>query len=158
MLRFIGKIIKLFVVFNVLAVVAGVIARQLVEPDGDETTDEFTLPTIMYGTQFASTAAALRHGSLITYMGGAEIDLTGATLADHATLTVLTIMGGVEIRVPPHWRVDFTSEVYAGDSQERLDGQDALPEDAPLLRVDARTVMGGLEITNRPRRTTSPTP
>ncbi len=148
-MRFIGKIVKFFVIFNVLAVIAGLLAKQLIEAEGDETTDEFTLPTIMFGNKFVSTAAALRHGSLITFLGGAEIDLTGATPADHADLTVLTVMGGVQIRVPPHWRVEMTSAVWAGEVQLHLDGQDDLPGDAPRLRIDSRLVMGGLEVTNR---------
>ena len=157
-MRFIGKIVKFFFIFNLLAVIAGLIVKQLVQPEGDETTDEFTLPTIMFGSRFVSTAKALKHGSLITFMGGTEVDLTGATLADHASLTLLTVMGGVEVRVPPQWRIEFASEVYAGEAQTNIDGQDELGDDAPVLHIEAKTLMGGLEVTNRPRRTTSPTP
>jgi len=146
------------VLFNVLAMISGVIVKQLVQSEGDESSDEFTLATVMYGSQFSSKAEAFRSGSLVTYMGGVELDLSHAALAPHARLTLLTVMGGVDVRVPPHWRIEVTSEVFAGDSQVQLEGQDDLPLDAPVLTVDARTIMGGLGITNVPKRTTSPTP
>ena len=158
-MRQLGKILKYAIAFNLLAALTGMIVKQLVQSDGDETTDEFTLATVMLGSQFTSTAESLRHGSIITFMGGAEIDLTRATLnGGAAQLTVLTVMGGVELRVPPHWRIETESLVFAGDSTSDLIGQDDLPDTAPVLRISARTLMGGLSITNKPRRTTSPTP
>ena len=157
-MRFIGKLIKYTLIFNVMALISGVIVKQLVQSEGDESTDEFTLATVMFGNHFASKAEALRKGSLVTFMGGVELDLTAATLSPGATLDLLTIMGGVDVRVPPHWRVEVTDDVIAGDSQVTLDGQNDLPAEAPVLKVTARTIMGGLGITNQPKRTTSPTP
>ena len=157
-MRFIGRILKYAVAFNVLAIVSALIVKQLVQSEGDETTDEFTVATVMFGSQFTSRASALLHGSLITYMGGVELDLTNATLAPGARLTLLTVMGGVDIRVPPHWRIEVETEVVIGDSQVTLQGQDDLVESAPVLRIDARTIMGGIGITNQPKRTTAPTP
>ena len=157
-MRFIGKIFKFFILFNVVAVIVGLIVKMVVQPEGDETTEEFTLPTVMFGNRFVSTAESFRHGSLITFLGGVEVDLTDATVTNSASLTLLTVMGGVQVRVPPHWRVEFTNEVYAGDARLSLDDQDDLPDDAPTIHVDAKTLMGGLEVTNRPRRTTSPAP
>ena len=157
-MRQLGKILKYAIAFNLLAALGGLIVKQLVQSDGDETTDEFTLATVMLGSQFTSTAESLRRGSIITFMGGAEIDLTRATIDGSARLTLLTIMGGVELRLPPHWRIETESLVLAGDSNSDLVGQDDLPDTAPVLQINARTVMGGLSITNKPRRTTSPTP
>ncbi len=157
-MRFLGKILKYTLIFNILALVSGVIVKQLVQSEGDETTDEFTLATVMFGNNFVSTATALRAGSLITYMGGVELDLTDANLAPGARLTLLTVMGGIDVRVPPHWRVEVDTEVVMGDCQVDLIDQDELPDSAPVLIIDARTYMGGLAITNQPKRSTAPTP
>ena len=157
-MRFLGRIIKYAVIFNVLAALSGALVKQLIRSEGDETTDEFTLATVMFGNHFVSRATALRSASLVTYMGGVELDLTNAELAPNARLTLLTVMGGVDVRVPPHWRVEIATEVVMGDSQVELRDQDALPESAPTLVVDARTIMGGLGITNQPKRSTAPTP
>jgi hypothetical protein len=96
-MRQLGKILKYAIAFNLVAALTGLIVKQLVQSDGDETPDEFTLATVMFGSQFTSTADSLRHGSIITYMGGAEIDLTRATLTGGAQITLLTVMGGVEL-------------------------------------------------------------
>ncbi len=91
-------------------------------------------------------------------MGGVELDLANATLAPGARLTLLTVMGGVEVRVPAHWRIEVETEVVIGGSRVTLEGQDDLGESAPVLRIDTRTIMGGIGITNQPKRTTAPTP
>lgn len=153
-----GKILKYLMAINVMAVLSALIVKQLVRSEGDETTDEFTLATVMFGNQFNSSSTALRSGSLITYMGGVELDLTNSTLATGARLTLLTVMGGVDVRVPPHWRIEADTQAMLGDSQIQLDEQDALSDSAPVLRIEARTIMGGLRITNRPRRHAAPTP
>ena len=157
-MRLIARLIKYIIVFNVVAVISALIVKQFVQSEGDETTDEFTLATVMFGSQFASTAGAFRHGSVITYMGGVELDLSDATLDTGARLTLLTVMGGVEVRVPSHWRIDIKSDVTMGDSQVQLEGQDDLADSAPVFTIDARTVMGGFALTNTPKRTTAPTP
>lgn len=158
LMRLVLRIIKLFIVFNVLAVVGALIVRQLVPSEGDEESDTFTLSTVMNGSQFKSRSEALQHARVLTFMGGAEIDFTQAVLADGATLVLQTVMGGVEVRVPPHWRVELQSAVMAGESSTRLDGQDDLPDDAPTLTIEAQTIAGGVMITNKPRRSAAPTP
>ncbi len=51
-MRFIGRILKYAVAFNVLAIASALIVKQLVQSDGDETPNEFTLATVMFGSQF----------------------------------------------------------------------------------------------------------
>jgi hypothetical protein len=79
-------------------------------------------------------------------MGGVELDLRGARPAsDTMILDVLVWWGGIELKVPPDWRV--TSEVVpimAGI------------EDKTKVQLDAKThlivrglvVMGGIEVAN----------
>jgi len=155
---FVKNVVKAIVAFNLAALAAGLAAKQLVPAEGGETSDEFVHPTIMFGTEFKSTATALRHGRVFTFMGGTQVDLTGAELASGAELEIITLMGGVEVRLPPGWRVEAANTVMAGDTQMALDGQDALGVDAPVLRIRSQTIMSGLVITNRPRRRTTPSP
>jgi hypothetical protein len=157
-IRIAKNVVKAVLAFNLVALAAGLIAKQLVPVEGDEHSAEFVHPTIMFGTEFKSETDALRHGRIFTLMGGTQVDFTGASLASGAQLEIITIMGGVEVRVPATWRIDATNSVMAGDAQMTLDGQDELGSDAPVLRVKSQTVMSGLVITNRPRRRTSPSP
>lgn len=157
-IRTVKTLIKGVLAFNVMALVAGLVAKKLIPPEGDEATPEFVHPTIMFGTEFKSEAPALRSGRIFTLMGGAQVDFSGAGLSPGAQLEIITIMGGVEVRVPPHWRIEATNSVMAGDTQMMLDGQGELGPDAPVLRVRSQTIMSGLVITNRPRRRSTPSP
>lgn len=145
-MRFVRKAIKFMVIFDLLALGVGLALKVLLQSEGDESSDEFKLATILFGSEFVSSAESFRHGVVTTYMGGVEVDLTGATIEHRATLSLLTVMGGVSVRVPDTWRVNLNSSVTAGDAQLTAEGQDDLPADAPVLNIDARTIMAGVDI------------
>jgi DUF4097 and DUF4098 domain-containing protein YvlB len=73
------------------------------------------------------------------------IDLTEADFNTSATLELTAVAGGIEVTVPPHWRVEMTSTVFAGGT-ENLTDPDATDDDAPLLVVDARAYFGGIAV------------
>jgi hypothetical protein len=136
-----------FIFFGLLAYGFGMLARQLFLGLGDETTGEFELVTIMEGKQFASRADLLRSGKVTTVMGGVDLDLRDASPApEGADLAVFTIMGGVALRVPDTWIVETDGRALVGGHQTSVANRSALPEDAPVLRVHARTLFGGLDI------------
>ncbi|MGB5167468.1 MAG: hypothetical protein WBP49_03575, partial [Acidimicrobiia bacterium] len=62
-----------------------------------------------------------------------------------ATLELTAVAGGIEVTVPTKWRVEMTSTVFAGGT-ENLTDPDAADDDAPLLVVDARAYFGGIAI------------
>ncbi len=130
------------------AIVGQVMSRKLTR--GDESTNEFQVAAIFGGKSFESHAAGLRSGSVITSMGGVEIDLREATLdVAGADLELKTTMGGVQVLVPDHWAVDLTTETVAGECQARVTALEDLPEDAPRLHVHAETRMGGVLVTTK---------
>ena len=93
---------------------------------------------------FESRATSFTKGALFVYMGGAEIDLMDAELAAEARLSVKVVMGGVSIVVPPSWRVEVRSDVKMGEVVNKTDPDD--PADGPLLVIDVKVVMGGVEV------------
>jgi len=115
---------------------------------GDEGSDDFQVATIMNGGEFSSRATNLRSGTAITVMGGARIDLRGATLdPSGASLELNTFMGGLEVLVPEDWAVEVDDEVLGGDLKVNVASLEDLPEDAPRLHIHAVMRMGGAEIT-----------
>jgi hypothetical protein len=54
-------------------------------------------------------------------------------------------MGGVDVIVPAHWRVEVMGRSILG-GVGNLTEPDSPDEDAPLLLVDALALMGGIEI------------
>jgi hypothetical protein len=78
-------------------------------------------------------------------MGGISLDLSEAELATSANLELTAITGGIEVVVPPTWRVEMITTAFAGGA-ENLTDPDATDIGAPLLLVDARTYFGGVAV------------
>jgi hypothetical protein len=92
-------------------------------------------------------AGVFRGANLTAIMGGIEIDLREAvTVSGEAVVDVFVIMGGVEITVPPDWRVVNQVTPILGGVEDRSTGL----ADAPhRLVVRGTTIMGGVEIKTR---------
>ncbi len=83
------------------------------------------------------------------FMGGVELDFREAVLPPGETeLTIIAIMGGAEIIVPPDLRVDCDGIAIMGGFGHgpELASQDP---NAPVLRIRGFCLMGGVEITVR---------
>lgn len=141
------KFLKWILLFDLIALAIAQVAKQLIPEVGDENTDVFQVVTMTGGRNWVSKAEALRSGTVITGMGGMEMDLTHAGLDPAgANLTFVTVMGGAEIRVPRDWNVQLKGWAFMGghaNTARKLD----VPEDAPHLVIEAKTVMGGVAVT-----------
>ena len=71
---------------------------------------------------------------------GAGLDPGGASI--NAT----AVAGGVEILVPRGWRISVRCTPILGGVEDKTDKSVHPPQDAPVLRIDALTVLGGVEI------------
>ena len=140
-----------FAFFASLTYGFGMLARQLFLGLGDETTNEFELVTIMDGKEFDCRADALWSGKVTTVMGAMDIDLRDAELAsDGADLAIFTVFGAISLRVPDTWIVETDGLAIAGEHDLHVADPAVLPEDSPVLRIQARTYFGSLAITAKP--------
>jgi hypothetical protein len=130
---------------NVLLVAAAQVAKRMLPAYGDDDSDVFAAVAAMDGAEIVNHSDSFRAGSGTAVMGGMTIDLTEAGIASSATLELTAVAGGIEVMVPPDWRVEMTSTSFAGGT-ENLTHPDAATEDAPLLVVDARAYFGGIAI------------
>ncbi len=62
-------------------------------------------------------------------------------------------MGGVDIIVPPDLRVEVTGFGLMGGWDDKTRDED-LPPDAPLVQVRAFTLMGGVTVKSKERKST----
>ncbi|HZB75091.1 MAG TPA: DUF1707 domain-containing protein [Solirubrobacteraceae bacterium] len=87
----------------------------------------------------------------INVMGGADLDLTHAELAaEHVELTVFSLMGGADIRVPENLEVEVSELAFMGGNSVRLG--DAPPRPGgPVLRLRLISIMGGTEVRRGPK-------
>ena len=136
------------VLLNVAVIAGALAARRRLPTYGDEQSDTFALVAAMDGVDFVSRADPLRSGSGTAVAGGIEIDLTDAQPAGMATLDLTAIAGGIDVVVPPEWRVEVASNVFMGGVENMTD-PDAAAGDAPVLVVDARAYMGGIAVRSR---------
>lgn len=115
--------------------------------------------TFMGGTNVGGVQPwKLESGSYFAFMGGIEMDLTAAEMEEGETFLDLTaIMGGIEVKVPKGLAVTYEGSAVLGGVtyKDQEDGgiiggrkvEDNInSESGKILRIQARAVMGGVEI------------
>lgn len=86
-------------------------------------------------------------GEVTALFGGGTLDLREASLRPGgARLEASATMGSVEIVVPPTWQVELDATPILGGVENKTSRPAA--SDAPVLRIRAVAVMGGVEIKN----------
>ena len=115
--------------------------------------------TFMGGTNVGGAEPwKLESGSYFAMMGGIEMDLTAAELEDGETFLDLTaIMGGIEVKIPRGLAVIYEGSAVLGGVtfKDQEDGgivggrrveQNLTAESSKILRLQARAILGGVEI------------
>lgn len=108
----------------------------------DETVDSFVM---FSGLETNNQSQSFKGGKLTALFGGIELDLNGASLENNeAFIDATAIFGGVDIFVPPNWRVEATGvPIFGGWSNKTRPNSDP---DAPVLKVRCTAIFGGVEI------------
>ncbi len=89
---------------------------------------------------------------VLTVFGGAELDFREAVLpGKEVTLRATSVLGGVEVTVPPDMRVIDNGIAILG-GREIKGGDDSVGPDSPVLRIEGICVLGGIEVRRRPRK------
>ena len=99
-----------------------------------------------------SNTAAFSGGDLMAFMGGCEIDLRQARIADGpATIDAFAFWGGIEIKVPADWTVIVKGVPLLGGYEDNTRPR-AVAEEADDIRqeliVKGFAIMGGVEVKN----------
>jgi len=90
---------------------------------------------------------------VLNVMGGSDLDLCDVELSGPVTrLTVYSVMGGSDIRVPDGVNVQVSKLALMGGHDVRL-GDEVPPSDAPLIHIRLVSIMGGSSV-RRGRRLT----
>jgi len=87
-------------------------------------------------------------GTISAFMGGADIDLRDAQIdGDQAVINATAIMGGITLKVPKSWQVQFSGLPLMGgwDNKTQLDSKTKKPK---KLILQTTAIMGGVEVTN----------
>lgn len=118
--------------------------RVLANTDPSSTMNAFAL---MAGVHRQSTAGEFHGGDASAIMGGVELDLRQAKLADgqQAVIDTFAFWGGIEITVPPHWRIRGNVMPLMGGFDDKT-----VPtgETGPELTVRGTAIMGAVVVKN----------
>ncbi len=117
--------------------------------------DQVDLFVLLASRRRQITADRFRGGTLTAMLGGCDLDLREAGLADgEAELEVLALWGGITLRVPEDWSVSLqVSPIMGGaddsrfrnDSPLEMDPVDKESDGAHLV-VRGLVFMGGIEV------------
>ena len=89
-------------------------------------------------------AGAATDTVVVSLIGGADVDLTEAEPAPRTTLTKVSLIGGVKLRVPADTDVKIEGlHLFGG---RRVQPGTPSPS-APVVRVRAYGIFGGVEVT-----------
>ena len=101
---------------------------------------------VMGGGNLRGRWLAGRRLRAIAIMGGGEIDLRNAVLTEgELEITIFSLMGGVNVIVPPGVDVELTGFALMGGNDTHVPHQD-LPPGARRVHVRAISIMGGSDV------------
>jgi len=94
------------------------------------------------------------HCTAVAMLGGCVLDLRAAQLSTLVTtITVVTIMAGAEVIVPPGVRVEMHGVPIMGGWSNHVREEGLLP-DAPQVHIHGVALMSGVEV--RPKEQARP--
>ena len=109
--------------------------------------DALDMVAFFGGAKSVSASADFRGGSAMALLGGCEIDLRQASIAEgqEAVLDTFAFWGGVEIKVPEDWEVVNRGSAFLGGIDNRAR---SAPGSSKRLVVTGMAIMGGVEVKN----------
>ena len=118
--------------------------------NADRVRDHGFMISVLGGANRAGRWIPARKTLVLGVLGGLSLDFREALLGPGMTdLNVLTILGGVEIIVPPEMAVDVDGIALCGGFDHETDAPLRSNPDFPTLRVRGLAVLGGVNVVVR---------
>jgi predicted membrane protein len=106
--------------------------------------DFLNVTAVLGGSKKFIVSKNFQGGEILTFMGGAEINLLQADIQGRAVLEVTQVMGGIKLVVPANWTVISELAVIMGGIDDKRLVQSQVAD--KLLVIRGTSIMGGLEI------------
>jgi len=104
------------------------------------------------GMKSRNVSKNFRGGSLVALFGGIELDLRDAYILNTgARIDVTAAFGGVNIIVPPEWKVVVKGIPAFGGWSNKTRGKNYVNPEAPVLTLQCFVAFGGVDIKNLDR-------
>lgn len=106
-----------------------------------------TYMAVMSGVVRRGAWLVPRHIQAVAFMGGVELDLREAILDPQVTeISVLAVMGGVVVTVPPNVRLESDGFAFMGGFEDQLKQPASGDPNAPVVKLTGFAFMGGVEV------------
>jgi hypothetical protein len=101
------------------------------------------------GSKIKDRSEHFTHADVSAIFGGATLDLRDAHVDREASVDALALFGGVDVLVPKGWKVELGGTPILGGFEDKTEGDGELPPTAPLLKVHATAIFGGVDVKNK---------
>lgn len=106
-----------------------------------------TYMAVMSGVVRRGAWVVPKHIQAVAFMGGVELDLREAILDPRVTeISVLAVMGGVVVTVPPNVRLESDGFAFMGGFEDQLKQPASGDPNAPVVKLTGFAFMGGVEV------------
>lgn len=140
------------IIWPVVAIIAGLwllLNRERRNRARDEVSDRQDVVAVLGAAETRNRSPHFRHANVSAVFGGATLDMRDAQLDPGATVDALALFGGVDVIVPPGWRVELGGLPIFGGYDDKTAGHGNVPPDAPVLKVAATAIFGGVDVKNK---------
>lgn len=110
----------------------------------DQTADRITTLVFLWGADRRTTSQQFKSAALTAIFGGVDLDLREANIVGRARIDAFAMFGGVDVKVPQHWRVNVAGLPVFGGYDDKTNPP-ANP-DAPVLDVHVVAIFGGATV------------
>lgn len=117
----------------------------------EEVSERQDVVAVLGAAETRSRSPHFRHANVSAVLGGATLDMRDAQLDPGATVDALALFGGVDVIVPPGWRVELGGLPIFGGYDDKTAGSSDIRPDAPVLKVAATAIFGGVDVKNKPQ-------
>ncbi len=136
-----GLIVPVVLIFIGMSFIINATHRSKIAT-GTKDTDDVSV--IFSGSESKNKSQDYKGGKVTSIFGGVMLDLRDAKIAKEATIDIVVLCGGAEIRVPRDWKVVSKITPIAGGVENKSEGSD--DHKGPVLTLTGTIALGGVEI------------
>jgi predicted membrane protein len=114
-------------------------------PDSSTDVELLDITTIMGGSEKNVVSQNFKGGSIVSFLGGSQINFLKADVQGTAVLSVTCVMGGSKLTIPSNWMVKSEVTAIMGGVEDKRLINDATDPDK-ILVLKGTALMGGIEI------------
>ncbi|RYY66940.1 MAG: hypothetical protein EOO12_02700 [Chitinophagaceae bacterium] len=107
--------------------------------------DRIDITAVFGGVKKNVLSKNFRGGDIVTFMGGAEVNLSQADFEQRITIDCTNVFGGTKLIIPPDWEVQSDiAAVFGGVDDKRPPSSNPTP--GKVIFLDGTCLFGGVEI------------